>query len=67
MEAKFSLRHVRLNRGGYDSMGGYWGSGMRLYHCINDSGSIDTFFRAKNREKAKENVRKMCPNARFYN
>lgn len=30
--SKFGLSRVRLNQGGYDSRGSYWGIGQPLYH-----------------------------------
>jgi hypothetical protein len=34
--ATFTLRRVRINGGGYDSSGRYWGSGQPLYHYSAD-------------------------------
>lgn len=63
---KFSLRRLRLNNGGYDDGGAYWGVGAPLYWAISDDGEFECFFRASNRENAKEEIRSRCPGARFY-
>lgn len=62
---KFTLQHVRLNSGGYDSGGAYWGIGPRLYWATNDK-DIELFFRASDRAAAKTYVRKRYPAATFY-
>lgn len=59
--ARLSIRKVRLNGGGYDSSGTYWGRGMPLY-CVED---IDTgmrlFVRASDRATVVEQVRASFP------
>lgn len=73
---KFYLQRVRLNQGGYDDGGAYWGTGQKLYRAYADSvwladeerdeeGS-EWFFRADDREDAKAEVLHLYPNARFY-
>ena len=64
---KFNLQHVRLNSGGYDSGGAYWGVGQRLYWACSEDGAIDRYFRAYDREAAKQKLRADFPNARFFN
>jgi len=64
---KITLRRVRLNSGGYDEHDTYWGFGQPLYWAADESGEYDVTFRATNRERAKEIVRRTYPNARFYN
>lgn len=64
---KFSLRRVRLNSGGYDSGGAYWGIGKPLYWASNADGTAEMFFRASTRGDAKTVVRERYPNARFWN
>ena len=61
-----SLRRIRLDRGGYDQGGAYWGLGQLLFWCGSDDGYIDYFFRAKDREAAKAKVREDYPEARFH-
>lgn len=71
---KLTLRRVRLNSGGYDKNGTYFGQGAPLFWCANEDGSIDFMLRAGStswsyeqiREAAKEIVRKDYPKARFY-
>lgn len=64
---KMTLRHIRLNNGGYDGMGCYFGIGQPLYWCASDDGSVDYMLRASNRNAAKCIVLAKYPNARFYN
>lgn len=61
-----SLRRVRLDSGGYDPGGAYWGLGPPLYWCGNDDLDVDMFLRARDREDAKAKVREEYPDARFY-
>ncbi|KRR22146.1 hypothetical protein [Bradyrhizobium retamae] len=73
-KGKVTLQRVRLNSGGYDDMGRYFGTGQRLYYffCEDDPGHAfrrDDFFRAADRASAKAYVRAlplMCE-CRFYN
>lgn len=67
------LRRVRLNGGGYDDGGAYWGHGAPLYwaHGEDDNpgpedGGVDIWCRAQDREHAKDKVRERLPLARFY-
>lgn len=57
MPAERSLRlfRVRLDRGGYDDGGAYWGAGQPLY-CLRGDGPVEeirVFVRANSREAAK--------------
>lgn len=63
---KFYLQRVRLDSGGYDSGGAYWGVGVPLYWATCESGSIDFFLRAASRDDAKAEVIQRHPGARFY-
>ncbi len=68
---KFSLVRIRINRGGYDSGGAYWGLGAPLYYAAasrDDTGAMiaDRYFRARSRDAAKAIIRAEFPNARFY-
>ncbi len=65
---KLTLQRVRLDSGGYDAGGAYWGSGEPLYRASDDMGldEIELFFRAPDRETAKRLVLAKLPNARFY-
>jgi hypothetical protein len=66
---KITLQRVRLNSGGYDSCGSYWGRGAPLYWAASDTAAVeyDATFRASSRDAAKAIVRQTFPNARFYN
>jgi hypothetical protein len=59
------LRRIRVDSGGYDPNGTYFGVGRPLYWCADDSGQIDFVLRA-DREEAKRHVRDKYPQARFY-
>lgn len=63
---KINLRRVRLDSGGYDPQGAYFGSGDPLYWAADQSGAYDRTFRATDREDAKAQVREDYPGARFY-
>lgn len=63
---RLTLRRVRLDQGGYDSNGTYFGLGAPLYWYASDDGSIDDMLRAGTRESAKKQILDRYPNARFY-
>lgn len=63
---KVSLRRIRLDSGGYDSGGSYWGIGWPLYWVGSDCGSVDLWFRARDRDAAKAHVKVTVPAATFY-
>jgi hypothetical protein len=62
---KFSLRRIRLNGGGYDSGGAYWGIGTPLYWADDGEGT-ERFLRARTRELAKTTIREEFPEAKFW-
>ena len=64
---KFTLRRERLNSGGYNSFGSYFGTGAPLYWYYSDDAEHSGYLRASSREQAKEHVRQLHPNATFYN
>lgn len=76
---KFELRRVRLNRGGYDEYGRYFGIGQPLYRYagkvegMGEDGAPAVFtisgkhIRAKDRADAKAQIRAQYRKARFYN
>lgn len=59
------LRRIRINNGGYDDGGAYWGLGSPLYY-VEDHDGNSQFFRARNREAAKAKISADWPGARFY-
>jgi hypothetical protein len=63
---KVCMTKVRLNQGGYDSGGAYWGVAEPLYWAASDDGELDLWFRAESREAAKAHVRSLYLGARFY-
>lgn len=68
---RYILRKVRLNRGGYDSLGTYWGEGPPLYQWLTCDAEDDWhWLRAASREAAKQKVRAAVaasdPNPRFW-
>lgn len=52
LQGKVHLQLVRLDYGGYDSGGAYWGWGDPLF-CAWDNEGNQVFFRAKSRADAK--------------
>ena len=65
-EGKMTLRRVRLDSGGYDPNGTYFGIGMPLYWYADEDGNVDAVLRASNRKDAKRRVLAIHPTARFY-
>jgi hypothetical protein len=61
-----TLRRVRLDRGGYDPQGTYFGLGEPLFWAATPDGAYDRTFRAADRDAAKATVRETYPHARFY-
>lgn len=63
---KLYVRKVRLDSGGYDSNGTYFGTGDPLYWVASADGSIDRVCRARDRYDAASKALRWYPNARFY-
>ena len=65
---KLHLERVRRNSGGYDPGGAYRGLGAPLYVAWGDGAEEvqEMFLRASDREEAKEIVRGVFKNAKFY-
>jgi hypothetical protein len=69
---RFYLQRVRLDAGGYDSGGAYWGVGAPLYRFEAGEGADDLtewpagFLRARTRADAKRQLRDTYAGARFY-
>lgn len=55
-EGRIRLQRVRLDVGGYDSGGAYWGLGEPLW-VAEDADGERSFFRARDRDAAKAYVR----------
>lgn len=65
---RLQLFQIRLDSGGYDAGGAYWGHHQRLY-CAMDQHGETVFFRARDRDAAKAHIRAEhdAPEAvRFY-
>lgn len=63
---RFYLQRVRINSGGYDSGGAYWGIGAPLWRYESECGSADGFLRSRDREAAKGAIRAIHVGARFF-
>lgn len=70
--AVFYLSRVRLDTGGYDQGGAYWGIGDPLYRALSaeDIGEndehVELFVRASSRDYAKDAIKARVPGATFY-
>lgn len=65
--APMRLVRVRLDSGGYDAGGAYWGLGEPLYYFeASPAGLVSGYVRGKTREDAKRAVRELHAAARFY-
>lgn len=66
---KFSLQWVRLDSGGYDNGGAYWGIGQRLYWAAavdeTTGQEVSEYYRGASRAAVKAIVRKHYPGATF--
>jgi hypothetical protein len=65
-DGHLALRAVRLDSGGYDPNGTYFGIGSTLYWYSNNDASIDGVVRAGSRDEAKAKILKTYPKVRFY-
>ena len=67
---RFSLQRVRLDHGGYDDGGAYWGAGAPLYRYApteaRNGECPEGFLRAAVRAAAKAQILARYPAARFY-
>ncbi len=64
---RFYLTRIRINRGGYDSSGYYWGKGGPLYRFESEDGEHYDYIRAVDRNDARDIVSGRYPNATFFN
>lgn len=64
-QSKVRLFRVRLDAGGYDDGGAYWGLGPPLY-CATDDYGFRMFTRAASREAAKREVLADNPGVTFW-
>lgn len=63
----FNLYRLYINGQGYDSTGAYWGIGAPLYQYSSVDNTVElAAIRAPDREAAKVIIRRLHPNARFW-
>lgn len=60
---RLRLARVRLDSGGYDNGGAYWGHGQPLYRASGETKDFvfEQFVRADDRDDAKQQIREMFP------
>lgn len=63
---KLYLRKIRLDSGGYDPNGTYFGWGSPLYWYADADGNVDAMLRADSREGAKQQIREQYPTVQFH-
>lgn len=63
---KLYLSRVRLDGGGYDKQGTYFGHGEPLYWYADTEGEVDAMIRGYSREAVKAAIVKRYPGARFF-
>lgn len=64
-DGRIYVKRIRLNSGGYDKNGTYFGQGPpRLYWVANGDGSLDYTLRARDRTAAVEAVKERFPKAK---
>lgn len=63
---KVRVSRVRLDAGGYDPNGTYFGAGQPLFWVRTDEGDVDFVVRAHDRDSAKTKARNRIPNVRFF-
>lgn len=65
MKGRWRLQRIRLDGGGYDRGGAYWGLGPPLWHAEAPDGNSQ-HLRARDRTAAKLAILKDWPDATFY-
>lgn len=63
---RFYLSRVRINQGGYDSGGAYWGIGQPLFQACAADGDACFYFRVSDRSAAKNHILEQYPQATFF-
>lgn len=63
---KVSVTRIRLNGGGYDRRGRYWGVGEPLFHIVSDYDDINLELRAADRDAAIAQISKWRPGILFH-
>jgi hypothetical protein len=62
---RVSVRRIRLNGGGYDRTGRYWGGGAPLFHVASDYDSVNYETRAADRVDVIAEVSRRYPGVKF--
>ncbi len=65
MVIKIHFQRIRLNKGGYDSGGTYYGVGQPVYRYESECGTETGTLRADGRDHAKLKIRSRIPNVIF--
>lgn len=65
-EGRIYLRKIRIDSGGYDPNGTYFGFGNPLYWYADTDSNVDAVLRADSREGAKQQIRERYPRAQFF-
>ena len=67
---KWHIQRVRINKGGYDSTGYYFGMGLPVYHVWWDGPTFRDFkeyyVRGEDRQHVKDLILHWHPDATFY-
>ncbi len=63
---RYYLSRIRIDAGGYDPGGAYWGVGQPLYYFTTADGAESGYLRAADRDHAKDKVRQIHQGARFF-
>lgn len=59
--ARYTVQRVRLNAGGYDSTGTYWGQDRPLYWIASPDGTDDEHVRASDHKDALRQAKRLWP------
>lgn len=62
---RLRCQRVRIDSGGYDRGGAYWGHGVQALYCAWADG-VEFYTRARNRHAARAHVLAMMPQAKFF-
>lgn len=60
------LRRLRLDSGGYDEGGAYWGHGQPIYWAYALDGALDITMRARTRDAVKAALLADYPGIKFF-
>lgn len=59
LPTRITVRRVRLDAGGYDGGGAYWGAGTKLWMAMDDGAVWQKWFRSPDCDAAKIKAREM--------